>query len=190
MDSDGGATSEKENSSSRLISVEGSFDIVGGGLRTGASPTRVMDFSERSSKPIDGTVAAEPREQEADSQGRILTPVRWGQGIPLQPAMTIRRIYPKRVDQAVQTTSQVPRGQTSILSDILPSLASVTNAVTRLQRECDLALRRVDEHHDYYKKELKKKDDADHQLAQFHKEQHQNQLREAKSETAQYKRRF
>ena len=29
-DSDGGATSEQESSSSRLISVEGSFDVVGG----------------------------------------------------------------------------------------------------------------------------------------------------------------
>jgi len=30
-----------------------------------------------------------------------------------------------------------------------------------LQRERDLALRRVDEFHDYYKKKLQKKDDAD-----------------------------
>jgi hypothetical protein len=37
----------------------------------------------------------------------------------------------------------------------------VTDAVTRLQRERDLALRRVDELHEHYKKELKKKDDAD-----------------------------
>ncbi len=56
IDSDGGATSEKE-SSSRLISVEDSFDIVGGGPRTGASPTRVIDSSERS------------REQEGETQG-------------------------------------------------------------------------------------------------------------------------
>jgi hypothetical protein len=35
-DSDGGATSEQESSSSRLISVGGSFDIVGGRPRTGA----------------------------------------------------------------------------------------------------------------------------------------------------------
>ena len=105
-DSDGEATSEQESSSSRLISVEDSFDIVGGGPRTGASPTRVVDSSERSSEPIDGTVAAKSREQEADSQGRIRTPVVWGQGIPLRPAMTIRRLTPKRVDKAAQTTSQ------------------------------------------------------------------------------------
>ncbi len=35
-DCDGGATSEQESSSSRLISVGGSFDIVGGRPRTGA----------------------------------------------------------------------------------------------------------------------------------------------------------
>ena len=57
VDSDGGATPEQESSGSRLISVKDSFDIVGGGSRTGASPTRVNDSSERSSEPIDGTVA-------------------------------------------------------------------------------------------------------------------------------------
>ncbi len=62
-DSDGEATSEQESSSSRLITVGGSFDIVGGRTRTGASPTRVMDSSERSSEPIDGTVAATSGEQ-------------------------------------------------------------------------------------------------------------------------------
>jgi hypothetical protein len=72
-DSDGGATSEQESSSSRLISVGGSFDIVGGRTRTGASPTRVMDSSERSSEPIDGTVAATSGEQVANSQGRMGT---------------------------------------------------------------------------------------------------------------------
>ena len=56
IDNDGGATSEQENSSSRLISVEDSVDIVGGGPRTGNAPTRVMDPSERSSGPMDGTV--------------------------------------------------------------------------------------------------------------------------------------
>jgi hypothetical protein len=115
-----------------------------------------MDSSERSSEPIDGTVAAASGEQEANSQGRIRPIVVWGQGIPLRPAMTSQRITPKRVDTAVQTTSQVPGVQTSILTNILPGHASVTDAVTRLQRERDLALRRVDELHDYYKKELQK----------------------------------
>ena len=55
--------------------------------------------------------------------------------------MTSQRITPKRVDV-----------QTGILSNILPGHASVTDAVTRLQRERDLALRRVDELHDHYKK--------------------------------------
>ena len=46
-ESDGGATSEQENSSSRLISVEGSFDIVGGLPRTGtAEPVRANGSSE------------------------------------------------------------------------------------------------------------------------------------------------
>ncbi len=99
-------------------------------------------------------MAAASGELVADSQGRIRTPVVWGQGIPLRPAMTIQRIGPKRVHQAVQTTSQVSGVQTSILSNILPSHASVTDAVTRLQRERDLALRRVDELHEHYKKEL------------------------------------
>ena len=146
IDSDGGATFEQESSSRRLISVEDSSDIVGGGPRTGASPTRVIDSSERSSEPIDGTVAVESREQEAGSQGRIRTPVVWGQGIPLRPAMTIRRITPKRVDKAAQTTSQSPGVQSNILSNILPGHASVTDAVTRLRRERDLALRRDNEH--------------------------------------------
>ena len=183
IDSDGGATSEQESSSSRLISVKDSFDIVGGGPRTGASPTRVIDSSERSSEPIDGTVAAESREQEADSQGRSRTPVVWGQGIPLRPAMTIQRITPKRVDKAAQTTSQFLGVQTGIL----PGHASVTNAVTRLQRERDLALRRVDELHEHYKKELHSKDDDGHRRAQWQKDQHQNQLRTATDATAQYK---
>ncbi len=54
--SDGEATSEQESSSSQLISVGESFDIVGERPRTGASPARVMDSSERSSEPIDGTL--------------------------------------------------------------------------------------------------------------------------------------
>jgi hypothetical protein len=141
-----------------------------------------MDSTERSSEPIDGTVAVTSGEQGANSQGRIRAPVRWGQGIPLQPAMTIQRTRPKRVNQAVQTTSQVPRVQTSILSDILPSHASVTNAVTRLQRERDLALRRVDELHDYYKKELQKKDDVDHRTTLIGMEQRTSQIRAAQKE--------
>jgi hypothetical protein len=119
-DSDGGATSEQESSSSRLISMEGSFDIVRGRPRTGASPTRVMDSSDRSSEPIDGTVAAASGEQEANNQGRIRPTVVWGQGIPLRPAITNQRTTPRRVDTAVQTTGQVSGVQTSILSNILP----------------------------------------------------------------------
>ena len=63
----------------------------------------------------------------------------------------------------------------------------MTDAVTRLQKERDLALRRVDELHEQYKKELKTKDDADHRMSQWHKDQHQNQLRTATTATAQCK---
>ena len=132
-DSDGEATSEQESSSSRLISVRGSFDIVGGRPRTGTTePSRAngssegaMGSSETNSEPIDGTVAAASGVQVADSLGRIRTPVVWGQGIPLRPARTIQQIGPKRKHQAVQTTSQVPGVQTSILSNIRPGSCQV-----------------------------------------------------------------
>ena len=104
--------------------------------------------------------------------------------------MTIQRIGPRQVHQAVQTTSQVSGVQTSILSNILPGHASVTDAVTRLQRERDLALRRVDELHDYCKKEIQKKDDADRQTTLMGMEHRANQIREAQRETEHYKKQF
>jgi vacuolar-type H+-ATPase subunit I/STV1 len=70
---------------------------------------------------------------------------------------------------------------------ILPSHASVNDAITRLQRERDLALRRIDELHDHHKKELKRKEDDDRKMSQWHKEQYQNQLRTATDATAQCK---
>ncbi len=166
---DEGAASEQENSSSRLISVEASVDIVGGRPRTGtAEPSRAngssegaMGSSETNSEPINGTVAAASGVQVADSLGRIRTPVVWGQGIPLRPAMTIQSIGTAKKHQAIQTTSQVSGVQSSILTNILPGHASVTDAVTRLQKERDLALRRIDELHDYYKKEMERKSEAD-----------------------------
>jgi hypothetical protein len=66
----------------------------------------------------------------------------------------------------------------------------VTDAVTRLQRERDLALRRVDELHDYYKKEIQKKDDADRRATLIGMEQRTNQVRDAQKETAHYKKQF
>ena len=183
IDSDGGATSGTERNSSRLISEEGSADIVGRGPRTGASPTRVMDSSERPSETLEdstslmrargiGTATAESGEQEADQQGRVRTRVEWGQGIPLRPARTIRRIPQtahSRADNSTQTTSRITGIESNILSGILPGHASVTDAVTRLQRERDLALRRIDELHEHHKKELKSKADADHRMSQWHK---------------------
>jgi len=101
-----------------------------------------------------------------------------------------QRITPKQVDTAVQTTSQVPWVQPSILSNILPGHASVTDAVTRLQRERDLALLRVDELHDCYKKELQKKDDVDRRMTQIGMEQRTNQILYTQKETAHYKKQF
>ena len=170
-----------------MISVEDSFDIVGGEPRTGASPTQIVDSSERSSGPIDGTVAAASGEQAVDHFGWVRTPVMWGQGIPLRPAMTIQRVQPSRADKAAQTTTQVLGVQSNILSGILPGHALLTDAITRLQRERDLALRRIDELHEQYKKELKSKDDANYKMSQWHKDQHQNQLRIANSATDQCK---
>ncbi len=66
----------------------------------------------------------------------------------------------------------------------------MTDAVTRLQRERDLALRRVDELHDYYKKEIQKKDDADRRATLIGMEQRTNQVRDAQKETAHYKKQF
>ena len=112
-ENDEGAASEQENSSSRLISVEASFDIVGGRPRTGTaelsrangSSAGAMGSSETNSEPIDGTVAAASGVQVADSLGRIRTPVVWGQGIPLRPAMTIQRIGPAKNNRAFLRTS-------------------------------------------------------------------------------------
>jgi chromosome segregation ATPase len=125
-----------------------------------------------------------------DHKGRIRTRVVWGQGIPLRPAMTIQHIGPAKKHQAVQTTSQVSGVHSSILSNILPGHASVTDAVTRLQREWDLALRRIDELHAHHKKEIEKKDEADRKSTLINMEVRNNQVREAQKETAHYKKQF
>ena len=132
-ENDEGAASEQENSSSRLISVEASFDIVGGQPRTGTaelsrangSSAGAMGSSETNSEPIDGTVAAASGGQVANSLGQCRAPVVWGQGIPLRPTMSIQRSGSAKKHQAVQTTSQLSGMQTGILSNILPAHASV-----------------------------------------------------------------
>ena len=91
------------------------------------------------------------------------------------------------MNQAVQTTSQVSGVQTSILLNILPGPASVTDAVTRLQRERNLALRRVDELHEHYKKENQKKDEADRKATLIGMEVRNSQIRDAQKETEHYK---
>ena len=60
----------------------------------------------------------------------------------------------------------------------------MTDAVTRLQRERDIAVLRVDELHDYYKKELQKKDDVDRRMTLIGMEQRTNQILYAQKETA------
>ncbi len=45
----------------------------------------------------------------------------------------------------------------------------MTDAVTRLQRERDLALRRIDELHAHHKKEIEKRDAADRQTTEIMK---------------------
>jgi hypothetical protein len=153
-------------------------------------PLKALFSSERSSEPLIGAVAAESREQGGTQQGRVRTPVVWGQGIPLQPPRTIRRPtenVPKRADKAAQTTSQILGVELNILLGILPGHASVTDAVTRLQRERDRALRRIDELHEHYKKELKSWDDSNYKMSQWNNDRHKNQLVIATNETAQCK---
>jgi len=82
------------------------------------------------------------------------------------------------------------RGQTSILTNILPGHASVTDAVTRLQRERDLALRRIDELHDYYKKEMERKSESDRKGNESSLEVRNTMIRDAQKETTHYKTQF
>ena len=86
------------------------------------------------------------REQGGAQQGRVRTPIVWGQGIPLRPSMTIRR-------PAAATTSGPDHKCDHRCRIEYPSGLS-----SSLQRERDLALRRIDELHVHYKRELKKKD--------------------------------
>ncbi len=134
-------------------------------------------------------MAAASGVQVANSRGLIRTPVVWGQGIPLRPAMTMQRIGPAKKHQAVQTTSQVSGVHSSILTNILPGHASVTDAVTRLQRERDLALRRIDELH-HYKKEAERKAEADRQGTAISKSVRESIIRDAQKETEHYKSQF
>jgi hypothetical protein len=71
------------------------------------------------------------------------------------------------VDKAAQSTSQIDSVESNILSGILPSHASVNDAITRLQRERDLALRRIDELHVHYKKVLNSQDEKNHMANQW-----------------------
>ena len=57
-------------------------------------------------------------------------------------------------------------------------------------RSCFRSRGYIEELHDHYKKELKKTRDDDSKLAQFYKDQHQSQIREANNVTAHYKKQF
>jgi hypothetical protein len=104
--------------------------------------------------------------------------------------MTIQRVGPTKKHQAVQTTSQVSGVHSSILTNILPGHASVTDAVTRLQRERDLALRRIDELHEYYKMEIERNAEADRKGTVISMEVRNSMIRDAQKESAHYKTQF
>ena len=67
----------------------GSSDIVRSGPR--AEPPLAVPVSEAMVPIVAVNVAAESKEQGGTQQRRVRTLVVWGQGIPLRPAMTIRR---------------------------------------------------------------------------------------------------
>ena len=139
-DSDGGASSEQENSGSRLISVEESFDIVGGHPRTGtAESLRAIGSSERASEPIDGTVAAASGVQVANSQGRIRPTVVWGQGIPLRPPMTVRRPAETIPSQATQADLNTSSAILSVSDAIDPASCLATTREPSVRAEADEA---------------------------------------------------
>jgi hypothetical protein len=80
-----------------------SIGVVAVGPRTEATAASVKDTSDSGSAPLEdptsgemrsrsiGVVVAESGDQGVTQQGRVRTPVVWGQGIPLRPAMTIQR---------------------------------------------------------------------------------------------------
>jgi hypothetical protein len=99
-----------------------------------------------------------------------------GQGIPIRPLTTTQSLpgsVPSRAATVptnqssatpTATTFSYAAPQDTTSRPILPlrietptssALSSVSDAITRLQRERDLALRRIDELHAYYKRERK-----------------------------------
>ena len=85
----------------------GSSDIVRSGPR--AEPPLAVPVSKAMVPIVAVTVAAESREQGGTQQGRVRTPVVWGQGIPLRQAVTIRRPISAVPDRA----AVVPTNQCS-----------------------------------------------------------------------------
>ena len=124
---------------------------------------------------------AEYREQGNTRQRRDQTPVQWGQGIPIRSAVTTQHptgsvlsraaAVPSAQRSATPADSALSRAASADMASrlLLPrgietptssALSSVSDAITRLQRESDLALRRIDELHVYYKKEIKTKEES------------------------------
>ena len=128
---------------------EGSSDIVESGPR--AEPPLAVPVSDAMVPIVAVNVAAESREQGGTQQGRVRTQVVWGQGIPTRPAVIILRptnLVPDR-DAAVPTSQCSATPPDSALRTLLPmglaaptpsTLASVSEAIERLQRERGLAL--------------------------------------------------
>jgi hypothetical protein len=81
-------------------------------------------------------------------QRRDQSAVRWGQGIPIRPITTLS-------DAAPPDTTSRPILPLGLETPTSSALSSVSDAITRLQRERDLTLRRIDELHAYYKRERK-----------------------------------
>jgi hypothetical protein len=117
-----------------------------------------------------------PPAQEDTRQRRDQPAVRWGQGIPIRPVTTTQSptgLVPSRAATVPTAQSSATHADTTLSHaapadttsrPILPlgietptstAISSVSDAITRLQRERDLALRRNEELHAYYKRERK-----------------------------------
>ena len=86
------------------------------------------------------------------------------------------------VDMAISPSAPVDTASRTLLpiGSTTSAITSVNDAITRLQRERDLALRRIDELHAHYKKELKSRE-SDFGRTNADKERAERDLAEARS---------
>jgi hypothetical protein len=147
---------------------------TGGGTDMHSSTLVLQDDEAVSHSPGSGMAQPLANEDRSDIV-RIGQPaVRWGQGIPIRPLTTTPSL-PGSVPSRAATgptiqSSATPAARTlsyaappdTTSRPILPlgietptssALSSVSDAITRLQRERDLALRRIEELHVYYTNE-------------------------------------